>query len=100
MQKDGVLCSVVAASQVFEANSVLGALEKRLACLGEVYFDMLSSEHSYSCGTEFPMTTSGSSVAEDTPESEHALSVLDFAHQYAPETQQEVSLDWQLHGHN
>ncbi|DBA77652.1 TPA: hypothetical protein ACH3X1_009448 [Trebouxia sp. C0004] len=49
----------------------------------------MSSEQSNSCGTELPMITSGSSVAEDTPESEHALSVLDFAHQYAPGTQQE-----------
>ncbi|DBA86328.1 TPA: hypothetical protein ACH3X2_005563 [Trebouxia sp. C0005] len=49
----------------------------------------MSSEHSYSCGNELPMTTSGSSMAEDTPESEHALSVLDFAHKYAPGAQQE-----------
>jgi len=83
--------------QVFEANSLLGAFEKRLACLGEAYINTMSSEHSNSCGIALPMTTSGSSVAEDTPESEHALSVLDFAHQYAPGTQQEVCHDWHWH---
>ncbi len=96
VQKDGLLLlrSVVAASQVFKANSLLGAFEKRLTCLGKAHTDTMSSEHSSSCGSAHPMTTSGSSVAEDTPESEHALSVLDFAHQYAPGTQQEVRLDW------
>jgi len=98
VQKDGLLLlSVVAASQVFKANSLLGAFENRLVYLGEAHTNTMSSEHSSSCGSAHPMTTSGSSVAEDTPESEHALSVLDFARQYAPGTQQEVCLDWHSH---
>ncbi len=52
----------------------------------------MSSEYTPGYCNSIPMATSGSSAAEETPESEHALSVLDFAQQYAVGAQRQVRL--------
>ena len=39
------------------------------------------------------MSTSGSSVASETPDSEHTVSVLDFSYQYAAHLQQQQVLN-------
>ena len=77
-------------SQVFEANSVCAPL--KTTCPWDRSFGIMSVEYSSSYGTVAPMSSSASSTAEETPDSEYALSVLEFAQQQVAGAQSEVCL--------